>query len=245
MILSFIAGSIIGSFLNVVISRTPQNQSIISPRSHCPKCKSFIPFYYNIPIVSFISLSGKCKQCKEKISWQYISVEIITGILFVFSFSEYSLSEAILINIVFCCLIIISYIDFHYLLIPSIYLYLLIILLIPYTYITTQTPYQTMLGATVITSYLAICTLIVGIIKKNINVLGFGDILLIIFIGGWLGIIHSFISLFLAAIIGILYTIINNHLIKNETIKIPFGTCLSISFTIIIILKEYTKLLAF
>ena len=245
MILFFIAGSIIGSFLNVVISRTPQNQSIISPRSHCPKCKSFIPFYYNIPIVSFIFLNGKCNQCKEKISWQYISVEIITGILFVFSFSEYSLSEAILLNIVFCCLIIISYIDFYYLLIPSIYLYLLIILLIPYTYITTQTPYQTILGAMVITSYLAICTLIVGIIKRDINVLGFGDILLIIFIGGWLGIIHSFISLFLAAIIGILYTIINNYLIKNETIKIPFGTCLSISFTIIIILKQYTKLLTF
>tara|TARA_Y100000994_G_scaffold128471_1_gene105399 strand:- start:103 stop:411 length:309 start_codon:yes stop_codon:yes gene_type:complete len=102
-----------------------------------------------------------------------------------------------------------------------------------------------MLGAMVITSYLAICTLIVGIIKRNINVLGFGDILLIIFIGGWLGIIHSFISLFLAAIIGILYIIINNYLIKNETVKIPFGTCLSISFTIIIILKEYTKLLTF
>ena len=245
MILSFIAGSIIGSFLNVVIFRTPQNLSVISPRSHCPKCKSFIPFYYNIPIVSFIFLSGKCKHCKEKISWQYISVEIITGILFAFSFSKFSLSEAILLNIVFCCLIIISYIDFHYLLIPSIYLYLLIILLIPHTYITTQSPYQTILGAVVITSYLAICTLIVGIIKRDINVLGFGDILLIIFIGGWLGIIHSFISLFLAAIIGILYTIINNHLIKNETIKIPFGTCLSISFTIIIILKEYTKLLTF
>ena len=116
MILSFIAGSIIGSFLNVVIFRTPQNLSIISPRSHCPKCKSFIPFYYNIPIVSFIFLGGKCKQCNEKISWQYISVEIITGILFVFSFSKFSLSEAILLNVVFCCLIIISYIDFHYLL---------------------------------------------------------------------------------------------------------------------------------
>ena len=245
MILSFIAGSIIGSFLNVVIFRTPQNLSIISPRSHCPKCKSFIPFYYNIPIISFIFLGGKCKQCNEKISWQYISVEIITGILFVFSFSKFSLSEAILLNVVFCCLIIISYIDFHYLLIPSIYLYLLIILLIPYTYITTQSPYQTMLGAMVITTYLAICTLIVGIIKRDINILGFGDILLIIFIGGWLGIIHSFISLFLAAIIGILYIIINNHLIKNETIKIPFGTCLSISFIIITILKEYTKLLTF
>tara|TARA_A100001015_G_scaffold224636_1_gene253324 strand:- start:1768 stop:2505 length:738 start_codon:yes stop_codon:yes gene_type:complete len=245
MILSFIAGSIIGSFLNVIISRTPQNQSIISPRSHCPKCKNFIPFYYNIPIVSFILLSGKCNQCKEKISWQYISVEIITGILFVFSFSKFSVGEAILLNIVFCCLIIISYIDFHYLLIPSIYLYLLIILLIPYSYITAQTPYQTMLGALVITSYLATCTLIVGIIKRDINVLGFGDILLIIFIGGWLGIIHSFISLFLAAIIGILYMIINNYLMKNETIKIPFGTCLSISFTIILILKEYTMLLTF
>ena len=245
MILSFIAGSIIGSFLNVVISRTPQNQSIISPRSHCPKCKCFIPLYYNIPIVSFIFLCGKCKQCKEKISWQYICVEILTGILFVFSFSKFPVNEAILLSIVFCCLIIISYIDFHYLLIPSIYLYLLIILLFPYTYITIQTPYQTMIGAMVTTSYLATCTLIVGIIKRDVNVLGFGDILLIIFIGGWLGVLHSFISLFLAAIIGISYTIINTHFIKKKIIKIPFGTCLSISFTLIIILREYTKLLTF
>tara|TARA_B100000674_G_C37726128_1_gene862090 strand:- start:197 stop:505 length:309 start_codon:yes stop_codon:yes gene_type:complete len=102
-----------------------------------------------------------------------------------------------------------------------------------------------MIGAMVTTSYLATCTLIVGIIKRDVNVLGFGDVLLIIFIGGWLGILHSFISLFLAAIIGISYTIINTHLIKKETIKIPFGTCLSISFTVIIILREYTKLLTF
>ena len=245
MILFFIAGALIGSFLNVVIFRTPQNQSIISPRSHCPKCKNFIPFYNNIPIVSFIFLRGKCKNCKEKISWQYISVEIITGILFVFSFSVFEVSEAILLSIVFCCLIIIGYIDFKYLLIPSVYLYLLIILLIPYTYITSQTVYQTLLGAIVTTSYLIICTLIVAMIKRNVNVLGFGDVLLIIFIGGWLGVIHSFISLFLSAVLGIFYIIIKNRLNQEKINKIPFGTCLSISFTIVIILREYTNLLTF
>ena len=162
-----------------------------------------------------------------------------------FLFLCFEVSEAILLSIVFCCLIIIGYIDFKYLLIPSVYLYLLIILLIPYTYISSQTAYQTLLGTLVTTSYLIICTLIVGIIKRNVNVLGFGDILLIIFIGGWLGVVHSFISLFLSAILGIfLYN--NKKSIESEKIiKIPFGTCLSISFTIVIILREYTSLLTF
>ena len=69
--------------------------------------------------------------------------------------------------------------------------------------------------------------------------------LLIIFIGGWLGVIHSFISLFLSAVLGIFYIIIKNRLNQEKINKIPFGTCLSISFTIVIILREYTNLLTF
>ena len=57
--LSFILGAMIGSFLNVVIVRTPNNESIITPRSHCPKCNQKIPFYYNIPILSYIILNGR------------------------------------------------------------------------------------------------------------------------------------------------------------------------------------------
>ena len=82
MILFFILGSFIGSFLNVIIIRLPKNKSIVTPRSHCPSCKEKIPFYLNIPIISYTLLRGKCKYCKNKISFQYILVEIITGVIF-------------------------------------------------------------------------------------------------------------------------------------------------------------------
>ena len=85
----FITGLIIGSFLNVVILRTVSEESIIFPPSKCPKCQTPLKWYHNIPILSFLFLKGKCSFCKEKISWQYPVVELITGVLFVLLFIIY------------------------------------------------------------------------------------------------------------------------------------------------------------
>ena len=245
MLLLFILGTLIGSFLNVVIFRTPNNQSIIKPRSHCPNCKKMIPFYHNIPIISFVLLKGRCHNRSKKISMQYIVVEIITGFLFIIAFYNSSITDGILLSIVFSCLIIISYIDYYYLLIPSIILYLLLILIIPFSVINGQSAFQIIIGGGSVSIYLLVCTLIVGFFKKEMNIIGYGDILLIIFIGSWLGVVHSFICLFIAAIIGLLYIIINNIVNNKKILKIPFGTCLSISFILITILKKYTSLSIF
>ena len=245
MLLFFILGTFIGSFLNVVICRTPKNESIIKPRSHCQNCKKIIPLYHNIPIISFILLKGSCHNCKKQISTQYIFVEILTGLLFILAFDNSSIYQGLLLSTVFSCLIIISYIDFYYLLIPSFVLYLLLVLIIPFSIINNQSAMQIITGSSSITLYLVICTLIVGLFKKKMKILGFGDILLIFFIGAWLGVINSFICLFIAASIGIIYIAINNSLYSNNILKIPFGTCLSISFTIVIILKKYTDLLIY
>ena len=241
-VIFFILGTCIGSFLNVVIYRTPNNQSVIKPRSHCQKCKQTIPFYYNIPIISFILLKGKCFNCKNKISNQYIFVEILCGLLFALAFDNSSIYQGILLSIVFSCMIVISYIDYYYLLIPSFALYLLITLLIPFSFIYNQPIMQIIIGSSSITLYLIVCTLIVALLKKEMKILGFGDILLIFFIGGWLGAIHSFICLFIAASIGIIYIVINNRFYSKTISKIPFGTCLSISFVLVILIKKYTNL---
>jgi len=245
MLLFFILGTFIGSFLNVVICRTPKNESIVKPRSHCQNCRKTIPIYHNIPIISFILLKGSCYNCKEKISAQYIIVEMLTGLLFILAFDNSSIYQGLLLSAVFSCLIIISYIDYYYLLIPSLVLYLLLILLIPFSIIYNQSPMQIITGSSSITIYLLVCTLIVGLLKKEMKILGFGDIILIFFIGGWLGVINSFVCLFIAASIGIIYTVINNSIYSNNELKIPFGTCLSISFIIVIIIKQYTDLLIY
>ena len=132
MILFFIFGTLIGSFLNVIIIRLPKNLSIVTPRSHCPNCKNEIPFYLNIPIISYIFLKGKCQKCKSKISLQYISIEIITGLIFYLLFSSlpFEIEKAIILSLVFSCLIIIAMIDFYHFLIPSFVILILLLSLI-------------------------------------------------------------------------------------------------------------------
>jgi leader peptidase (prepilin peptidase)/N-methyltransferase len=78
----FVFGLLVGSFLNVVIHRLPLGESIVFPRSRCPSCRSLIPLYWNVPILSFLLLRGKCSRCGGRISWRYPIVELLTGLLF-------------------------------------------------------------------------------------------------------------------------------------------------------------------
>lgn len=77
----FLFGAAIGSFLNVVIYRLPRGESLVSPGSACPQCKTPIAAHDNIPIVSWILLRGKCRTCHEPISWRYPLIEAVTGLV--------------------------------------------------------------------------------------------------------------------------------------------------------------------
>ncbi len=82
MITSFVLGAMVGSFCNVCICRWPAGESVVSPRSRCPKCMNAIAWYDNFPILSWLILGAKCRHCGLPISWQYPLVEAITGVLF-------------------------------------------------------------------------------------------------------------------------------------------------------------------
>lgn len=79
---AFLFGLVIGSFLNVVIFRLPEGQSIVSPGSHCPGCEAPIAWYDNVPVLSFLVLRGRCRHCRLAISYRYPSVELLTGLVF-------------------------------------------------------------------------------------------------------------------------------------------------------------------
>jgi leader peptidase (prepilin peptidase)/N-methyltransferase len=121
LVFSFLLGSAIGSFLNVCIYRLPLNISIISPPSHCPACKRPIPFYDNIPILSYILLRGKCRSCNASISLQYPLVEFLTGLVALALTLRFVLSPTTLIYFIFIsALLVITFIDLKYQIIPDV-----------------------------------------------------------------------------------------------------------------------------
>jgi leader peptidase (prepilin peptidase) / N-methyltransferase len=79
---AFLVGLLFGSLLNVCVARLPLHESIVTPRSHCPRCGAMIHWYDNIPILSFILLRAKCRRCKARIPWRYLLVELAVGIWF-------------------------------------------------------------------------------------------------------------------------------------------------------------------
>ncbi len=80
--IAFLFGLVTGSFLNVCIYRLPRGESVVAPRSHCPACGHWIPWYENIPLVSYLALGGRCIACKAPISPRYFVVELLTGLWF-------------------------------------------------------------------------------------------------------------------------------------------------------------------
>lgn len=118
----FILGSMVGSFLNVVIYRMPLGLSIVHPGSHCPGCAYAIPLRLNMPIVSWLWLRGRCKNCGTTISPRYLGVEVLTGILFAATWIHWGHAEpamAICLFALWALFIAATFIDFAHFIIPD------------------------------------------------------------------------------------------------------------------------------
>src|SRR5579862_5419604 len=118
----FVLGAIIGSFLNVCIYRMPLDQSIVSPPSHCPHCNYSIPWYLNIPLITWLYLNGKCANCGAPISIRYWLVELLTAVVFTLcwlGFGHQSPGGAIVYSIFLSALIVATFIDLEHFIIPD------------------------------------------------------------------------------------------------------------------------------
>lgn len=103
----FVFGLIIGSFLNVCISRLPEGKSVVAPRSRCPKCGAPIKPWDNIPVLSYVFLLGKCRACRTSISPIYPTVELVTGLLFLACYAAFGNSVVTAKWIAFCAILIV------------------------------------------------------------------------------------------------------------------------------------------
>ena len=123
-VIAGVFGAIIGSFLNVVIHRVPNEESIVFPNSSCPSCGAAIAFYDNIPVLSYVLLGAKCRKCKEHISFRYPAVELLTAALFVGVAWHDKLSVALPFDLVFAsALLALVFIDAEHMILPNVITY--------------------------------------------------------------------------------------------------------------------------
>jgi leader peptidase (prepilin peptidase) / N-methyltransferase len=115
-------GCIVGSFLNVCIHRLPRQESIVHPPSHCPNCGYSIPWFLNIPLITWLWLGARCANCKREISARYFLVELLTGAMFAACWLSFG-HRSTLVALVFCLLIagliVATFIDFEHYIIPD------------------------------------------------------------------------------------------------------------------------------
>lgn len=117
---SFLFGLVVGSFLNVVIYRLPRNESLVRPGSHCPKCGKPVRWYDNVPVLGWLLLRGRCRDCREPISIRYPLVEVATGLGFLLAFWRVGVDWPLLIAWAFIAVMIcVALIDYDHMIIPD------------------------------------------------------------------------------------------------------------------------------
>ncbi len=237
----FILGAIVGSFLNVCIYRLPREKSIIRPPSSCPSCEKPIRFYDNIPIISYLLLKGKCRQCSVHISIRYPVVEFITAFLFFFLFRKFGLSFDFFVNVFFVSILVaISFIDFDFQIIPDVLSIggLIVGFFLAFfrkpLFLYQDSLYGILLGGGI----LFVIAYGYQLLRKREG-MGGGDIKLLGMIGAFCGIQGVIFSLMAGSLLGTAVGI-PMMLIKGEDSKyaIPFGPFLSLGALIFLFFGE-------
>lgn len=242
-----ILGTVIGSFLNVVICRFNTGRSISKGRSICFSCSTQLKWYELIPLVSFLMQLGKCRTCKNKISFQYPIIELFTALIFTLTF--YKLSGIFFINpvnffvvttlttFIFSLWIVIFIYDIRHKIIPDIFSYTSFFSSIVLTVLMkgTQSIAPTLLASFLVASPFAL----IFFISKG-KWMGFGDAKITLSIGALLGISAGFTALIISFWIGTLFSLIIIFLGKTKwglKTEIPFAPFLFVSSWLVFFLS--------
>jgi leader peptidase (prepilin peptidase) / N-methyltransferase len=259
-------GIIIGSFLNVCIYRIPRGQdytysdeewerlkgiiptppSFFTPtRSHCPNCNNQLLWWHNIPVLSWLFLQAKCYFCKEKISAIYPFIELLTGVAAIGSYLFFGVTISALIVFIFLCsLIVITFIDLKYMIIPD-------VISIPGTLLGIALSTLTQFGITLQFPLVSSLTeSLIGVLCgagilyvvaasykyiKGIDGLGLGDVKLLGVVGALFGITGSFWTIFLGSIFGLCYAVVRTICMRVSIREpFPFGPFLALGTVVYI-----------
>ena len=255
-IIAGVFGAVIGSFLNVVIHRVPLEESIVFPNSRCASCGGAIAFYDNIPVLSWVILGAKCRRCKERISFRYPAVELLTAALFVGVAWHAGLSAALPFDLVFVsALVALLFIDAEHMILPNVITYPGIVfavvarIAIPYL---TGTPHfddvpslQHGALADMPIWVVSLAGALIGALigggslwlmgwtwekLRGIEAMGLGDVKMMFMVGAYLGwrltILTIFVGVLTGSVIGILLMARKGE--RNMQMLLPFGVFLGL-----------------
>jgi leader peptidase (prepilin peptidase) / N-methyltransferase len=242
-VVMFIFGSLVGSFLNVCIVRMPHEKSIVQPGSHCVHCKKPLVWHDNIPFISYLALTGRCRFCREKISPRYFIVEFITASAFLTFYLHFGLTSLLLPYLVMVsCFIVATFVDFEHRIIPDeisvggMLAGLIFSLFIPALHGIVPDPQQVVVGH-LYSLGLSLLGILVGggsiyamgvlgdfLFKKES--MGGGDVKLLAMIGAFLGWKMAVLTFFVAPFFGAVFGIIEK--IRTKDTAIAYGPFLAL-----------------
>lgn len=237
IILIFVFGLIIGSFLNVLILRQDSLKTILTTRSHCMNCKAKLGWLDLIPLVSYFLLKGKCRYCQQKISPQYPAVEFGTGLLFVFLLLNFGISWALLFYvIVFSLLTVVLVTDLKTEMVPELFVWISLALVLVFGwYFAGITIWYMILGGLIGGGVLAFL-----VYASGEKWMGAGDIKIGVILGLIAGypivILGIFFAFVLGAVVGLIYVWLKGKTMKDS---LPFAPFLIISALFCITYGKY------
>lgn len=263
---TFLFGAAVGSFLNVVIHRVPLEKSIVFPNSACPKCGNSIKPFDNIPILSWLVLAGKCRNCKTEISWRYPAVELLTALIFTLVFWQIGLSWFLPVGLVFVSIMVaLIFIDAEHMILPDVITYPLLIfailvrIIFPFFFLDSYFSDLKIFPLNQLNNYPIWLVSLFGAVLggligggflwfvgeawkklRGVDAMGFGDVKMMFAVGALLGWRLTFLSIFLGAFTGAVagILVIAKQKDKDLQTQIPFGIFLGIGSVVALLFGE-------
>ncbi len=235
--LSFVFGLLLGSFFNVVIYRLPRGESVVRDRSRCPQCKALIRWFDNIPLVSYVSLKGRCRQCSFSIPGRYPAVELLSALIAALVVYRYGLTlQGVWVYGFISTLLIVTFIDWSHQIIPDVLsLGGVVFGWVGAVVCLDLNLVESLIGSAVGGGLILGIALLYRSLRK-VDGMGGGDVKLMAMIGAFLGWQMVFPVLFLASLVGSVYGV---YLIRkggSGKTAVAFGSFLAPAATLIFVL---------
>jgi len=233
LVFVFILGSMFGSFFNVCIYRLPKELSVVKPRSFCPSCKKAIPWYYNIPLLSWLFLRGKCAYCGEKISFRYFLIELLTAFIFTFGVYKFGFTlKALEFIVLASIMLILFFTDLDERILPDEITLGFIPVGLIFAYFSPDRGFVESLVVGVIGAGMLFLLAYVYLKLKGIEGMGMGDVKMLALMGTFLG-KKAFLALMIASVLGTIVGLFIIYVLKKgKRYEIPFGCFLAIGTVI-------------